>query len=211
MIEKVYLVGLTGPTGSGKSEVSRVMAERHIPVIDADALAREVVEPGSECLKRLAEEFSEDILQEDGSLNRRQLAKRAFATPEDTRLLNSITHPYIIERTKQILMTLEQMREPAAILDAPLLFESGMNAVCEFTAAVVAPAGRRLQRIMQRDHIPADTAKQRMDVQLSESFFREHSDAVLENNADFSDLWDAAQELSAKTIRYYETKYGLLV
>ena len=54
MIEKVYLVGLTGPTGSGKSEVSRVMAERHIPVIDADALAREVVEPGSECLKRLA-------------------------------------------------------------------------------------------------------------------------------------------------------------
>ena len=84
MIEKVYLVGLTGPTGSGKSEVSRVMAERHIPVIDADALAREVVEPGSECLKRLAEEFSEDIRQEDGSLNRRQLAKRAFATPEDT-------------------------------------------------------------------------------------------------------------------------------
>ncbi len=196
MIEKVYLVGLTGPTGSGKSEVSRVLAERHIPVIDADALAREVVEPGSECLKRLVEEFSEDILQEDGTLNRRQLAKRAFATPEDTKLLNSITHPYIIERTKQILMTLEQMREPAAILDAPLLFESGMNAVCEFTAAVVAPAERRLQRIMQRDGLTEAQARERMAAQQGEEFYIARADRVIYNDGSLEALHAAANALA---------------
>ena len=110
---------MTGPTGSGKSEVSRILADRHIPVIDADELARRVVEPGSACLKELVREFSDDILHEDGSLNRRQLARRAFATLEDTRLLNSITHPYIIDLTRRILMQLEQIREPVAVLDAP--------------------------------------------------------------------------------------------
>jgi len=104
-----------------------------------------------------------------------------------------------------------QQNHKLILLDAPTLFESRADDFCDLIISVVADADLRQQRIMQRDHIPADTAKQRMDVQLSESFFREHSDAVLENNADFSDLWDAAQELSAKTIRYYETKYGLLV
>ena len=171
MIEKVYIVGLTGPTGSGKSEVARVLAGHHIPVIDADELARQVVEPGSECLRRLVEEFTEDILHDDGSLNRRQLARRAFATPEDTQLLNSITHPYIIERTKRILMTLEQMREPAAVIDAPLLFESGMDAICEFTTAVVAPREWRLRRIREHDGLSEKEAEGRLAAKQEEAFY----------------------------------------
>ena len=196
MIEKVYLVGLTGPTGSGKSEVARVLTERHIPVIDADVLAREVVEPGSECLARLVQEFSEDILHEDGTLNRRQLARRAFATPEDTQLLNSITHPYIIARTQQVLMSLEQRREPAAILDAPLLFESGMDAVCEFTAAVIAPASRRLQRIMQRDGLTEAQAKERMAAQQDEEFYASHADRIIRNEGTLEELHAAANALA---------------
>lgn len=196
MIEKVYIVGLTGPTGSGKSEVSRVLADQHIPVIDADKLARQVVEPGSECLNRLVQEFTEDILQDDGSLNRRQLAKRAFATPEDTKLLNSITHPYIIERTKKILMTLEQMREPAAVIDAPLLFESGMDAICELTVAVVSPYERRLARIMERDSLTRTQAEQRMSAQQDEAFYAGRADHVLRNEGDVEQLRVQALELA---------------
>lgn len=196
MIEKVYIVGLTGPTGSGKSEVSRVLADQHIPVIDADELARQVVEPGSECLIRLVQEFTEDILHDDGSLNRRQLAKRAFATPEDTKLLNSITHPYIIERTKKILMTLEQMREPAAVIDAPLLFESGMDTICELTIAVVSPYERRLARIMERDSLTRAQAEQRMSAQQDEAFYAGRADRVLRNDGDVEQLRAQALELA---------------
>lgn len=196
MIEKVYIVGLTGPTGSGKSEVSRVLANQHIPVIDADELARQVVEPGSECLARLVQEFTEDILHDDGSLNRRQLAKRAFATPEDTKLLNSITHPYIIERTKKILMTLEQMREPAAVIDAPLLFESGMDVICELTIAVVSPYERRLARIMERDGLTKTQAEQRMSAQQDEAFYAGRADRVLRNDGDVEQLRAQALELA---------------
>ena len=197
MIEKVYIVGLTGPTGSGKSEVARVLAGHHIPVIDADELARQVVEPGSECLRRLVEEFTEDILHDDGSLNRRQLARRAFATPEDTQLLNSITHPYIIERTKRILMTLEQMREPAAVIDAPLLFESGMDAICEFTTAVVAPREWRLRRIRERDGLSEKEAEGRMAAQQEEAFYAERADRLIRNDGSLQQLRDAAEQLAA--------------
>lgn len=200
MIEKVYIVGLTGPTGSGKSEVSRVLAGEHIPVIDADELARQVVEPGSECLGRLVAEFSEDILHEDGTLNRRQLARRAFATPEDTALLNRITHPYIIERTKKILMTLEQMREPAAVIDAPLLFESGMDAICEFTVAVVAPYERRLQRILSRDNLTQKEAEARMAAQQDAAFYESRASLVLHNDGSVEDLRNQAASL-ARQIR----------
>ena len=196
MIEKVYIVGLTGPTGSGKSEVSRVLANQHIPVIDADELARQVVEPGSECLARLVQELTEAILHDDGSLNRRQLAKRAFATPEDTKLLNSITHPYIIERTKKILMTLEQMREPAAVIDAPLLFESGMDVICELTIAVVSPYERRLARIMERDGLTKTQAEQRMSAQQDEAFYAGRADRVLRNDGDVEQLRAQALELA---------------
>jgi dephospho-CoA kinase len=195
LIEKVYIVGLTGPTGSGKSEVSRVFVGRHIPVIDADELARRVVEKGSPCLEKLVHEFSEDILCDDGSLNRRQLAKRAFATPEDTQLLNDITHPYIIDLTKRILMQLEQVHEPVAVIDAPLLFESGMDSVCDLTVAVVAPYERRLRRIRERDDLTEKQATSRMAAQQDEEFYVSHANYVLRNDTGLDELREHAEEL----------------
>ena len=198
MTDKVYVVGLTGPTGSGKSEVSRRLAEAQLPVIDADVLARRVVEPGSECLRRLAEAFSEDILNDDGSLNRRQLAKRAFATPEDTALLNSLTHPYIIALTNQILMRMEQTHERAAVIDAPLLFESGMDRICDITVAVVAPFESRLRRILERDGLTEAQARARMAAQQPENYYSSRAAVVLSNNGDLASLCAKADNLAAK-------------
>ena len=195
-MDKVFLVGLTGPMGSGKSEVSRVLANRHIPVIDADELARRVVEPGSPCLAELVKEFSDDILNDDGSLNRRQLAKRAFATSEDTKLLNSITHPYIIDLTKRILMQLEQIREPAAVLDAPLLFESGMDNICDITVSVVAPAADRLKRIIDRDGLTEKEVAARMSCQQDEAFYAANAGRVIRNDGDLEQLRQQAEQLA---------------
>lgn len=196
MLDKVFLVGLTGPMGAGKSEVSRVLANRHIPVIDADELARRVVEPGSPCLAELVKEFSDDILNDDGTLNRRQLARRAFAAPEDTKLLNSITHPYIIDLTKRILMQLEQIREPAAVLDAPLLFESGMDSICDITVSVVAPAEQRLQRVIDRDGMTEKEAAARMNSQQDEAFYTQRAGRVLRNEGDLERLRQQAEQLA---------------
>ena len=197
-MDKVYVVGLTGPTGSGKSEVSRRLTEAQLPVIDADVLARRVVEPGTECLKRLAETFSEDILNDDGSLNRRQLARRAFATPEDTALLNSLTHPYIIGLTNQILMRMEQTHELAAVIDAPLLFESGMDAVCDMTVAVISPAERRLARIMDRDGLTEAQARSRMAAQQPAAYYTSRAAVVLQNDGDLKLLQKRADALAAR-------------
>lgn len=198
MTDKVYVVGLTGPTGSGKSEVARVWKSQHFPMIDADVLARRVVEPGQPALKELVAEFSEDILHDNGTLNRRQLAKRAFATPEDTAKLNAITHPYIIDLTHHILMQFEQMRERLAVIDAPLLFESGLDAACDFTVAVIAPAAMRLQRIQKRDELTEEQARARMASQQEDAYYIARADMVLHNDGDLDDLRRQASELAEK-------------
>ena len=167
-------------------------------MIDADVLARRVVEPGQPALEELVAEFSEDILHEDGTLNRRQLAKRAFATPEDTAKLNAITHPRIIDLSNKILMQFEQMRERIAVIDAPLLFESGMEAICDLTVAVVAPAAMRLERIRQRDELTEAQAKARMSAQQEEDYYTTRASITLRNEGDLAQLRRQAEELAVQ-------------
>lgn len=201
MIEKMYVVGLTGPTGSGKSEVSRVLADNGIPVIDTDVLARKVVEPGSACLSDLVKTFSEKILNSDGTLNRRELANYAFSSPEKSKLLNSITHPYIIELSKNILMSMEQNHEFAAVIDAPLLFESGMDSICDLTVAVIAPFEMRLERILKRDNgLDEKQARLRISAQNPENYYSENADVIINNSGDLSRLYNQAEKL-AQNIR----------
>lgn len=198
MTDKVYVVGLTGPTGSGKSEVSRLWKDHHFAIIDADMVARKVVEPGQPALEALVAEFSEDILNSDGTLDRRRLAQRAFATPEDTAKLNAITHPHILAYIHRLLMRCEQNREMVAVIDAPLLFESGLETVCDITVAVVAPAEVRQERIIKRDDIVSEQAKLRMDAQPEESFYTERADVTLQNNGSLVHLRQQAIELAEK-------------
>lgn len=188
---------MTGPTGSGKSEVSRVLTEHGIPVIDTDMIARKVVGPGTDCLKELVRAFSDEILNPDGTLNRRELANRAFSSPEKSSLLNSITHPYIIERTKSILMNMEQAHEQVAVIDAPLLFESGMDSVCDITVAVVAPFEERLQRILKRDKgLDEKQARSRMTAQNPEQYYKERATVVINGGGDLDRLREQACRLA---------------
>lgn len=210
-LDGVMVIGLTGQTGAGKSTVSKVFVQNGFRLIDADAISRHVVARGSHCLADLQECFTDAILTPDGELDRKVMASIAFSDNRKLEMLNTIMYPYIVGEILRMIHCFSQQNHKLILLDAPTLFESRADDFCDLIISVVAKPELRMQRIMERDHISEKAAQQRMEMQLTEEFFRLHSDTVLENNSSFSELWDAAQELSAKLIRYYETKFGAFV
>ena len=210
-LDGVMVIGLTGQTGAGKSTVSKVFVQNGFRLIDADAISRHVVARGSHCLADLQECFTDAILTPDGELDRKVMASIAFSDHRKLEMLNTIMYPYIVGEILRMIHRFSQQNHKLILLDAPTLFESRADDFCDLIISVVAKPELRMQRIMERDHISEKAAQQRMEMQLTEEFFRLHSDTVLENNPSFSELWDAAQELSAKLIRYYETKFGAFV
>ncbi len=175
------IIGLTGPTGAGKSEAARALAAAGCVIVDADRVSRMAVAE-ADCLSALAEVFGAEILLPDGTLNRRELARRAFATHEKEQMLNAITHPRILKYMNTEIQTALENGAQAVIVDAPLLFESGMDASCQVTAAVLAPAEVRLQRICARDHLPEADAKLRMKIQPPDDFYISRADRIFYND-----------------------------
>lgn len=190
----LFVLGLTGPTGAGKGAVAARLAERGFVRIDADQEARAVVEPGSPCLAALVRVFGAEILKEDGSLDRAALAKLAFAGGRVAEL-NATTHPYIRARIEYTLAELAQRGVHYVVLDAPALFESGADRICDRVAAVMAPAKDRLARIMRRDGLTLKQARERLLAQPEESFYTQRADAVLQNGGDESALEREADRL----------------
>lgn len=179
------MVGLTGGIGSGKSTVARMLAERGAVVVDADAIAREVVEPGQPALAALVEAFGPEILQPDGSLDRTELAARAFVTDETRKQLEAITHPAIGE---------EFLRRVAAapadgivVHDVPLLVESTRGFEYGAVIVVEAPRELRLLRLEARGVSRAD-AERRMALQAGDEARRKVATWVVDNSSDLADL-----------------------
>lgn len=197
-------IGLTGPTGAGKSTVAAYLAANGYPTLDADAAAREITAIGSPTLTTLAQTFGRDILLADGSLDRKTLAARAFADATATAQLNAITHPAIIGLMEIQAAALQANGAKAVILDAPLLFEAGMDAACDHTVAVIASDALRCQRIVQRDNLSAEAAALRMTAQPENTFYTDRAEVVLENNGDTDALLQQAAALCAQIGRWCE-------
>ena len=139
---RVKLIGLTGQSGAGKSTAAEMFAESGMTVINADALVAEIYESSPACLRAVAASFGQDIIGTDGRLDRRLLAKRAFESKENTALLGSIVHPFVIAETLKILKTISG----TAVFDAPQLFESNMDAVCDIIVSVNRERGRAAEQ-----------------------------------------------------------------
>ena len=190
------VIGLTGPTGAGKSSVSQILREwKGVVVIDADQISRQVVQKGKRCLVDLAVEFSPLIIDADGNLNRKKLAQVVFTNKEKLRTLNRIIFPYIVEETEMEIIKAREAGAKAVFLDAPTLYESGADALCDKVVAVISDSARRLQRIIKRDNMTPEEAMHRMNSQNKDEFYTSRADYVIRNNESMVELRLAVLEL----------------
>lgn len=197
----MFVLGLTGPSGSGKSAAAKILNTMGFEIVDADSIAREVVKPGSGCLSDLCSAFGKEILQQDGNLDRKKLAKIAFFDTININKLNSITHPYIIRAIEDTIKGLKCNGIDYVVLDAPALFESGAQRLCDRVLAVAAPDEIRLNRIIKRDRLTPEEARLRLKAQPGLDFYKNQSDYVVENNGDMPEL-----EEKVKAIALYITE-----
>lgn len=175
------IIGITGLTGAGKGTVAQKLVVHGAYHIDADRVAREVINNSEAVKKQLQNRFGDDTIGKDGEILRPVLASKAFADEESTEALNAITHPAVTEKIKEIIAEKGKENYKAVIIDAIALFESGEDKLCDFTVAVVAPMEIRLERIMQRDNITLERAMERINAQKDESFFTRQADFILWN------------------------------
>lgn len=179
LIKAVPLIGLTGPTGAGKSTIAGLLEQRGFAVIDCDKEARLLTGQDGGCLTQLSRAFGEDIIK-NGELDRRLLAERAFADRESTELLNKIMHPHIINST--LSKAAESLKAGVpAVIDAPLLFECGIEKHCDASIVVMAPRELRLERIIKRDGISESQAKNRQAAQHGDDYYLSRADYVISN------------------------------
>ncbi len=202
----MIVIGLTGASGAGKGLFGRNASEKHGALhIDTDKTARQVVEPGKPCLEEIKAYFGEGVINPDGSLDRKALGRIVFSDTEKLSVLNGITHRYITAEVREALCKAEKDGYKAAIIDAPLLFESGEDSLCDVTVGVIAEKSARKQRIIMRDGITEEMADNRIASGKDSDFFKDNCNYILENNQSDTDFLAQADKL----ILEIYSKYGL--
>lgn len=195
------VIGLCGGSGSGKGTVGLVFSKYNIPSIDTDLVYRELTCKGGECLDALALEFGDGIIGEGGGLDRKRLASIVFgAKDSEARLarLNEITHKYILDEVRQRLGKFSDAGYTAAIVDAPVLFESGFDKECDHIVCVLADEDIRVDRIIRRDGITPDQARARIASQISNELLASRCDSIIYNNGSIYELDDQVLSLITK-------------
>ena len=192
-------VGLTGGIGAGKSEVSRLLVERGAVLIDADRIAREVVEPGTPGHAAVVEAFGEDILAEDGSLDRPRLGAIVFNDPEKLATLNSIVHPLVGARSRELE---EAAPEDAVVVhDVPLLTENGLAPLYDVVIVVDASPETQLDRLVRLRGMSEEDARARMAAQATREQRRAIADIVIDNDVPLDELERRVKEVWADLVR----------
>ena len=171
------IIGLTGPTGSGKSEISRYLKKKGFLIIDSDEIVRKLYVDCDECIDAIGKSF-ENVVENNG-VNKRKLAKIVWNDKHSLLKLCEIVNPYILNKIKT---EINAKNCDNIILDAPTLFESGAYRFCNYSLAILSKKQIRLRRILSRDNIKYDDAIIRIDSQPKDDFYIEHADEVVFNN-----------------------------
>ena len=176
------IIGLTGSIASGKSTVSAMLKQKGFPIVDADEIARLVVEPGTDVIKEIGETFGQEVLNQDGSLNREKLGELIFSNPSEREKLNAIIHPAI--RTEMHRQKDEWLSSGAqiVIMDIPLLFESKLQHFVDKIIVVSVTPEIQKQRLMSRNNLSEIEASNRIQSQLPMEVKEQGADAVIHNN-----------------------------
>ena len=188
----MFVVGITGGIGSGKSAVTDHLETLGITVVDADKVARVVVEPGTPGLAAIAEHFGEDILLADGRLDRAALRKIVFDNPDERKVLEGITHPRIRD---EISRQLSEANSPYVVLSSPLLLESGQNTFADYVVVVDVPEEVQLTRTMARDNNGEALVKQIMVAQLDRKTRLSRADTSIMNDGSLDALYERVKKL----------------
>lgn len=192
------VIGLTGSIATGKSTVASMFMDLGIPVIDADRIAREVVEPGEEAYKKVVETFGEEILLEDRSLNRPKLGRIVFSDEEKRNQLNSIVHPAIRKRMLEKRDAYLKNGEDCVVLDIPLLFESKLEHFVDKIIVVYVDEDVQLKRLLERNQLTKEEALQRIRSQMPVKDKIELADAVIDNNGTIEHSFKQLKEILQK-------------
>ena len=187
-----YVVGITGGIGSGKSAVTDYLETKGINVVDADKVARVVVEPGTSGLVAIAEHFGQEILLPDGGLDRAALRKLVFDNPDERKVLEGITHPRIRE---EIARQLNEASSPYVVLASPLLLESGQNSFADYVVVVDVPESVQLSRTMARDDNSEQLVKSIMAAQLNRETRLSRADTSISNDGTLEELYARVDDL----------------
>lgn len=174
-----YIVALTGGIGSGKSTVAQAFARLGITIIDADIIARQVVEPNTPALNAIEAHFGRSVIQADGTLNRRQLRERIFSDPAEKAWLNALLHPIIHQETQRQIAA---ARSPYVLWVVPLLVENQLHNKADRTLVIDVSRETQIQRTMARDHVSREHAEQILAAQATREARLAVADDVIDNN-----------------------------
>lgn len=197
----VLIIGLTGGISSGKSFISQYLQELGAVVIDADKLARKMVEPGSIVLHEIREYFGDDVFEENGELNRKRLANSIFHSKTKKEKLNSIIHPRVMQETIRLIEEYKAKRAwPAIVIDAPLLIEAGMCDLTDEVWVVAVDEETQIRRLMERDKLSRQEAESRLNMQMPLKEKLKYANRVIDNNG-----------LKEDTLRYVNSLWEEIV
>ena len=202
----IAVIGLTGQSGAGKTTVCRVFEDRGFAIINADKIARKIMEKGTPCLEEITECFGKEILHADGTLNRQKMADIVFNDSEKLKQFNAINYPYITSEILKMINMYNDEGQKYVLLDAPTLFESRADDFCDLIISVTAPEKTRASRIAVRDRLTTEQIKERFSSQHTEKFFINHSDFIIKNNKTLDELKEKAKEVAEKIKEYYNAE-----
>lgn len=192
-----FIVGLTGGIGSGKTTVANEFIKMGIEAVDADIVAREVVEPGSPCLDAIVEQFGQQMLLSDGSLDRAQLRSIIFADPAKKQWLNELMHPAI---RKEMFKQLEQAQSPYVLLIAPLLFENALERFTDCDIVVDVPETVQIERTVGRDNVSEAQVKSIIESQIPRTQRLSKADEIVDNDRAWPEVTQKLATLHQKLL-----------
>ncbi len=175
------IIGITGNSGSGKSTISKLISKNYeAKIIDADKIAKEMTKNNGEYLQAIRQAFGNDVIK-NNELDRKKLADIVFLNKAEKEKLDGLTFEYVVEEIKKELEANQNLDYQYIILDVPLLFESKLDKLCDYTIGVIAPKTEKIKRICKRDKLSKEKALQRLNSQPNDEFFTKNCNTVINN------------------------------